>query len=75
MRLGDTFVLMMYSSEAGEFSTLDLPRLPVGDYWVLSYNTTDFTISAQPTQELASFLSLGIGLLGVGYWLCRRWLP
>ena len=71
-QLGDTFVLMTYLSEAGHFSTLDLPKLPVGEYWVLSYNSTDFTVSAQPTPEPTSILLLGTGLLSLSYGIRRH---
>jgi len=74
VQLGDNFVLMTYSSESGQFATLDLPTLKWGEGWQLSYNANDLTLSvvAVPTPEPGSMLLLASGIQGVGTLLRRR---
>ena len=69
--LGDSFVLMTYGSESGQFSTRHLALLPVGEMWHLSYNTNDLTLTAVPSPEPPSTLLLGTGVLA-GIAVLRR---
>lgn len=64
VQLGDSFVLMTFANETGQFSMLDLPTLPSGEYWALSYGTYELTLTDKPVPEPSSFLLLGSGLLG-----------
>ncbi len=66
VQVGDSFVLMTFGSESGQFSMLDLPTLPRYEQWLLSYNANDLLLSveAKPTPEPSSFLLLGSSVLG-----------
>jgi PEP-CTERM motif len=72
--LGDTFVLMTFNNLTGTFGTLDLPNLPSGEDWLLSYGGNDITLSVVPTStpEPTTFLLLGSRLLGAVGLLRRR---
>ncbi|HVP55683.1 MAG TPA: PEP-CTERM sorting domain-containing protein [Candidatus Eisenbacteria bacterium] len=72
VHLGDSFVLMTFANETGQFSELDLPRLPHGEMWLLSYNPSNLTLQAAPTPEPASMLLLGSGLLSAALVFRRR---
>lgn len=64
VNLGDTYVLMTFANESGQFSTLDLPILPIGEDWLLSYNSNDITLSVvTETPEPASIILLASGLI------------
>jgi hypothetical protein len=64
VQLGDSFVLMTFAGETGQFSTLELPHLPVGETWQVFYNLNDITLNVVPTPEPGSFLLLGSAALG-----------
>jgi hypothetical protein len=74
VKVGDSFVLMTFGSESGQFSALDLPTLSRYEQWLLSYNANDLTLSVlgTPTPEPVSFLLLGSGLLSAAFGLRRR---
>jgi len=60
--LGDSFTIMTYDSESGEFGWMDLPTLAEGEAWLVSYNPTDITLSVV-TPEPSSLLLLVTGLM------------
>jgi hypothetical protein len=69
--LGDSFVLMTFGRETGQFSTRDLARLPFGEMWQLSNNSNDLTLTAVPSPEPSSTLLLGTDVLA-GIAVLRR---
>ena len=60
--LGDSFTIMTYDSESGEFGWMDLPTLAEGEAWLVSYNPTDITLSVV-TPEPSSLLLLVTSLM------------
>lgn len=71
VQLGDSFVLMTYGSESGQFSTRHLASLPFWESWQVSYNSNDLMLTAVPSPEPSSALLLGTGLLA-GIVVLRR---
>lgn len=56
--IGDQFTLMNYGSKTGTFSTINLPTLPAGRFWHLTYNPTTIVLevlSSALTVELTYF--------------------
>lgn len=76
VQVGDSFQLMRFTNETGQFTNYDLPSLLPGEKWLWAYDAHDFTISVassvSSTPEPASFLLLGSGLLGMAGMLRRK---
>ncbi|MGD0545618.1 MAG: hypothetical protein ABSB65_14515 [Candidatus Acidiferrales bacterium] len=76
--LGDSFILMKYSSETGTYSMVELPKLGPGLKWDLSYDPGYLDLSVapstvNPTPEPSTYLLWGTaGLLGIGIWARRK---
>jgi hypothetical protein len=43
---GDSFTVLTYASKTGSFTTLNLPALPVGWYWITTQGTTSVILTA-----------------------------
>jgi hypothetical protein len=74
VHLGNTFMLMTFADEMGQFSKLDLPTLSAGEKWLLSYNATDLVLQAvpSPVPEPTSILLMAAGLVGTMSILRRK---
>jgi hypothetical protein len=76
--LGDSFILMKYSSETGTYSMVELPKLGPGLKWDLSYDPGYLDLSVapatvNPTPEPSTYVLWGTaGLLGIGMWTRRK---
>jgi hypothetical protein len=76
--LGDSFVLMKYTSETGTYSMVELPKLGPGLKWDLSYDPGYLDLSVapstvNPTPEPSTYVLWGTaGLLGIGMWARRK---
>jgi len=73
VQIGESFILMTYGAEKGQFSLVDLPTLAAGEQWLLSYNQTTLTLTVeQGTTQTPEPASLLLAMAGIGGVFLRR---